>query len=208
MNNKLVGGIIAVLVIGIAGYMLWMRPTVTAPTGTSANPVACTMDAKICPDGSSVGRQGPKCEFAPCPTTTSLKTFSDGKVTFMYPDKLSTEYISALDWPPKVTLANSTFSCTEAGLEGARAGLTERVTINGRVYCKTTEAEGAAGSTYLNYAYVTQVNNKLAYLTFSIRQVQCLNYNEPKASQCTAERNAFNIDQIIDGVVQTLTVVS
>lgn len=27
----------------------------------------CTMDAKLCPDGSSVGRQGPNCEFAPCP---------------------------------------------------------------------------------------------------------------------------------------------
>lgn len=28
---------------------------------------ACTDDAKICPDGSSVGRTGPNCEFAPCP---------------------------------------------------------------------------------------------------------------------------------------------
>lgn len=33
-------------------------------------PVACTMDAKLCPDGSSVGRQGPNCEFAPCPGET------------------------------------------------------------------------------------------------------------------------------------------
>jgi hypothetical protein len=29
---------------------------------------ACTQEAKICPDGSSVGRTGPNCEFAPCPT--------------------------------------------------------------------------------------------------------------------------------------------
>jgi len=35
---------------------------------TSPLPVACTMEAKICPDGSAVGRSGPKCEFAPCPT--------------------------------------------------------------------------------------------------------------------------------------------
>lgn len=27
----------------------------------------CTADAKLCPDGSYVGRQGPRCEFAPCP---------------------------------------------------------------------------------------------------------------------------------------------
>jgi hypothetical protein len=29
--------------------------------------VACAMDAKICPDGSGVGRVPPTCEFAPCP---------------------------------------------------------------------------------------------------------------------------------------------
>jgi hypothetical protein len=28
---------------------------------------ACTEEAKICPDGSAVGRTGPKCEFVPCP---------------------------------------------------------------------------------------------------------------------------------------------
>jgi hypothetical protein len=31
--------------------------------------IACTMDAKMCPDGSYVGRTAPKCEFAPCPTS-------------------------------------------------------------------------------------------------------------------------------------------
>jgi hypothetical protein len=28
--------------------------------------VVCTEEAKICPDGSSVGRIAPDCEFAPC----------------------------------------------------------------------------------------------------------------------------------------------
>jgi hypothetical protein len=31
------------------------------------NNIACPADAKICPDGSAVGRVGPDCEFAPCP---------------------------------------------------------------------------------------------------------------------------------------------
>ncbi|MFA5929995.1 MAG: Kazal-type serine protease inhibitor family protein [Candidatus Micrarchaeia archaeon] len=31
-------------------------------------PRACTADAKICPDGSAVGRAGPNCEFAACPS--------------------------------------------------------------------------------------------------------------------------------------------
>lgn len=33
----------------------------------SGSPVACTADAKLCPDGSSVGRSGPNCEFDACP---------------------------------------------------------------------------------------------------------------------------------------------
>lgn len=34
---------------------------------TSSSPTACTEEAKLCPDGSSVSRIGPNCEFAPCP---------------------------------------------------------------------------------------------------------------------------------------------
>lgn len=34
---------------------------------TEGEQIACTMDAKQCPDGSYVGRSGPRCEFAPCP---------------------------------------------------------------------------------------------------------------------------------------------
>ncbi|HPI67409.1 MAG TPA: DUF333 domain-containing protein [bacterium] len=32
-----------------------------------SRPNACTLEAKICPDGTSVGRSGPNCEFAVCP---------------------------------------------------------------------------------------------------------------------------------------------
>jgi len=31
-------------------------------------PIACTLEAKVCPDGSTVGRTGPDCEFEECPT--------------------------------------------------------------------------------------------------------------------------------------------
>ncbi len=46
------------------------------PTQT-VSPVSCTMEAKICPDGTAVGRIGPNCEFALCPgvsTETPLPT--------------------------------------------------------------------------------------------------------------------------------------
>ena len=35
-----------------------------------SNNVACTEDAKICPDGTAVGRIPPNCEFAECPEET------------------------------------------------------------------------------------------------------------------------------------------
>ena len=45
-------------------------------------PVACDGDAKLCPDGSSVGRSGPQCEFAACPAveaaSTTLTTYLGG----------------------------------------------------------------------------------------------------------------------------------
>jgi hypothetical protein len=34
----------------------------------------CTTEAKMCPDGSGVGRTGPNCEFAPCPGAAAEPT--------------------------------------------------------------------------------------------------------------------------------------
>jgi hypothetical protein len=69
--------VIALLVLGGGVYFFTnervekeVRPEIFPPVATStkpAEPVACTMDAKLCPDGSYVGRSGSKCEFV-CPT--------------------------------------------------------------------------------------------------------------------------------------------
>ena len=39
-------------------------------------PVACTLEAKLCSDGSYVGRTGPNCEFALCPHEDLIRVFS------------------------------------------------------------------------------------------------------------------------------------
>jgi hypothetical protein len=41
---------------------------VETPDQAGGEQVMCTMDAKMCPDGSYVGRTGPNCEFAACPS--------------------------------------------------------------------------------------------------------------------------------------------
>lgn len=43
-----------------------------------SNLVGCSKEAKICPDGSTVGRHGLNCEFSPCPVI-SCQTDNDCK---------------------------------------------------------------------------------------------------------------------------------
>ncbi|CAB9523274.1 chitinase [Seminavis robusta] len=45
-----------------------------------AQPVPCTLELRVCPDGSSVGRTGPDCQFEPCPTVEPPQ--SDGFCPF------------------------------------------------------------------------------------------------------------------------------
>ena len=44
------------------------------PASINAESYACPQDAKVCPDGSTVGRTGPNCEFAVCPGTIGEST--------------------------------------------------------------------------------------------------------------------------------------
>ncbi len=41
---------------------------------------ACTTEAKLCPDGSAVGRTGPNCEFAECPAVATTTTSGGGSI--------------------------------------------------------------------------------------------------------------------------------
>ena len=58
------------------------QPTTTCENASStiSNPKACTEEAKICPDGSTVGRTGPNCEFTPCPEIKSLLSEAEARV--------------------------------------------------------------------------------------------------------------------------------
>ncbi len=56
--------ILIVLLVVLTGAWFGLRFLIDGE-----EPVACTQDAKLCPDGSYVGRVGPDCEFALCPDT-------------------------------------------------------------------------------------------------------------------------------------------
>ncbi len=65
---------VGVTVVSMAVY--FSLPKSEAPKGKINEPVFCTMEAKQCPDGSYVGRTGPKCEFTPCPVFNKVKSTS------------------------------------------------------------------------------------------------------------------------------------
>lgn len=68
--SLIIGGLLLLLLVGAGGFYLGKtstKPSIT-PTPTDPQEKGCTMEAKICPDGTAVGRAGPNCEFAPCPT--------------------------------------------------------------------------------------------------------------------------------------------
>ena len=80
---------IAIALGAVAMFFLFGFDTSRSKMPTQETPQAyeCNADAKICPDGSSVGRTGPKCEFAACPsldrTEATVTTFLGGSATAM-----------------------------------------------------------------------------------------------------------------------------
>ncbi len=91
---KIIIGALAVIgaitvIVAIAGFYRFNFTDggdIVTPRGHDQ--VGCTMEAKICPDGSAVGRSGPKCEFALCPTVSA--THEDIRVMSPKPDETVT----------------------------------------------------------------------------------------------------------------------
>ena len=200
--------ILSVLIIAglITGIFILLPKIYSTPEPAANIPVACTMEAKLCPDGSYVGRTGPNCEFSECPMESGWKTSSEQGLEFSYPEKLTTKYIDAFEWPPKVTVADGEFSCAETSLASSLPERVTRRTVDSRVYCMEEIIGVAAGSTYIEYAYTTAREGKLITLKFTLRYPQCLNYDEPNQSECMAERETFDLDGVIDRITSTVVI--
>jgi len=134
-------------------------------------------------------------------------TVGDG-ITFQYPRELLAKYISETEWPPQFKIEDKLFVCNPSGNEIQQGGQTELRLVDNRSYCVMKESEGAAGSTYTAYTYTFPKDNKTGVITFTLRFVQCQNYDEPKASECENERSAFDIDGTIDRIVQSIEIKS
>ncbi len=57
-----------IIVIAATVFVYYATPVFKKFEPGANDSISCTMEAKLCPDGSAVGRSGPQCEFAACPS--------------------------------------------------------------------------------------------------------------------------------------------
>jgi hypothetical protein len=116
MQKKTLVGIIVIVVmavLGTAGYFAYKQ-------FSKPKQVACTMEAKVCPDGSFVGRVGPNCEFAECPKiqdeTAGWKTYRNENmgISFDYPSTwIYQEFSCNLDGVAFCLIKNGITGCEQ-----------------------------------------------------------------------------------------------
>lgn len=81
-TEKVLVVVLAVLVIGVAGVFAFQKLS----QSKTNEPVACTLEAKQCPDGSYVSRTGANCEFVECPEISCIKEGEKGSTGCGSPD--------------------------------------------------------------------------------------------------------------------------
>lgn len=79
--KELFAGVVILFVVGVGAFLY--RNTMERP-GVTLPEVMCSTEAKICPDGSSVGRAGLSCAFAPCAFPNG--EVSDAGIAFVVPE--------------------------------------------------------------------------------------------------------------------------
>jgi len=171
---------------GAAGYTIFKN------LQTNNQEVACTLEAMICPDGSSVGREGPNCEFSPCPTptpdpTADWKTYEGDGFSFKYPSDISVDPNNKNAMiVSKVPSAIEFYVLTEKvqqlveQSEGLKSN--EQIMMGGIPGVKIKGSEGIAGTVQYIKGLVEN-NNKTYYVGFSTQSPELFNNFSPKFDQ-------------------------
>ncbi|MES2748961.1 MAG: hypothetical protein V4606_01020 [Patescibacteria group bacterium] len=130
-------------------------------------------------------------------------TTSASGTQFNYPNPLPTIYVSAVEWPPQVVVTEGTVSCLEGDMashSGEVTSSTQRV-INNQSYCVSESKQGAAGTSYTQYQYATKRGDFVVSVLFTLKTPQCMNYDEPRQSECQSEQAAFPVDELASRII-------
>ena len=200
--KQLLAGVVILFVVGVGSFLY--RNTVERP-GITAAQRACTMEAKICPDGTSVGRTGPACEFAACaPPNVEIP---DSGISFVIPEGyvagenaygtdirlLATFVKPSLSGNPQHTIAVYRFEIPEgktadevilentryqpADIQAENVSQFRDVSVSGRTFRETTieRFEALVHSSY----FLVRENN---VLRFDITEHDVTDWMEPSLS--------------------------
>jgi len=183
----------------------------------------CTMDVKLCPDGSYVGRVGPDCKFTECPDyTVGWNIFIDDKSGFelKYPSDFfeaghspevlegNCDYTVFPDRCPNINSIVVEFLIEKGGdAKAIEDGMTlgywqkpsgEKQTLNNTEYCLYLNSDAAMGHVYNYYYYTTVMNQKCLLVKFDTSTTNCdfyLPLEEGNVEQETNYKNCLEINK-------------
>lgn len=131
---KYLVGVLLIVIIFLTGTVAYLvgkqgSPLPAPSPFPTATPIACTMEAQLCPDGSTVGRTGPNCEFTACPALSPkpLQTIKGGGILSFpkYSLQAGSDWVFSREVQgqdnEKITLTNGVYqlSLTQGGFGGS-----------------------------------------------------------------------------------------
>lgn len=167
--------------------------------------IACTMDAKICPDGTAVGRVGPSCNFAPCPDPTkNWQTYKDveNKFELKYPEVTFSDNNAPFSFAVDCAEVNFPAQCPSSSDIQAKMrdynpstqalNFVPAAVENTVNFCVAENADGAAGTTYKTYFYLTVKESKCVITKIVVPYPNCQNYLPLEEGNIEQEKNYNN----------------
>lgn len=145
--------------------------------------------------------------------TANWKTYKDEKTgaEFKYPEKFGANVWRADSWPPKLIVVSGSEDPLKVGCSDLSPNASSvPVEINGQDFIFYEYGDGAAGSTYTTYCYITKKNNNYYVLDFFIRTTNgcgtnCGPYCETQfEAECKNLDIVNEIDKPIEKIVSTL----
>ncbi|MCL5016189.1 MAG: hypothetical protein M1312_01055 [Patescibacteria group bacterium] len=158
------------------------------------------------PAGSPAGQTGNIISAVAGKPGWETMTESTSGISFEYPTSLNQTYVSTAIWPPKAEVVDQPFACAKTGSVTSTTGGTEKVSVNGRSYCKAEAVQTMAGSVYDRYVYAFPEGSNTATVAFALRFADCGTYNKTQRAACQNEQKLFSANNLADSIASTLVV--
>lgn len=174
---------LVLLIFAFAMFLLMVVFIIRKLSTPTSNKTVCTLEAKVCPDGTSVIRTGPNCEFEPCPTpaetpsvTADWKIYTDPLYLIKYPQtwtlvNLPKDQQIEIYYQPDLTQPVGSIAINESDVASLGSlSLFGQVKIIGGLNAKCKSESDVELLCYLN--------SDNEYLSFLITSDKAPSYNE------------------------------